>query len=176
MAHDPRTLMADAVRHLEQAVRLAPLNPRYAALLGEAFEHLGDAEAALAPLQSSYAQEPHPRTAWLLAKVLRKLDRPAEAEAFCTAAIDEAGGFARAWALRGELRAQRGDLRSALADFESACALVPGHPVWATQLRGLRAGSGAAAPPIARTEAFDRVARTEGMDAVSLDDPRERPQ
>jgi tetratricopeptide (TPR) repeat protein len=127
MDSEPQQLLDEAVSHLEQAVRQAPGNPRYAALLGEACWLKGDSDAALAPLQSSFSQDPQPRTAWLLARVLQHLGRLPEAESFATAALDDAAGFHRAWSTRATIRRDRCDVKGALADAIQACLVAPGH-------------------------------------------------
>lgn len=127
----------DAIKHLEQAVLLSPGNARYGALLGEAWLLKGDPEAALAPLQSSIHQEIHPRVASLLALALLKLDRPADAERFATAALEETSAFHRAYFIRAEARVGQGDSDGAVDDLRQAVALAPESEPYRLRLAGL---------------------------------------
>lgn len=156
--------LSEAISHLEQAVRQAPGNPRYTATLGEAWLLRGDPEAALAPLQSSFATGPMPRTACLLAQTLHALGRDSEAETFAGAAIEDGAGFHRAYAIRAEIRRRRGNLTGALDDFEAACALAPDHPEYRVR-RDETERERRARAPVAPTQAIDlTIARTEGHD------------
>lgn len=117
--------LQDAIRHLEQAVRLSPDNARYSGLLGEAWLLQGDPEAALAPLQNSLHKETHPRIASLMALALLRLDRHADAARIATVALEETSAFHRAHFIRSEARMGTGDVAGAIDDLRHAVSLAP---------------------------------------------------
>ncbi|MAG57889.1 MAG: hypothetical protein CMJ83_16515 [Planctomycetes bacterium] len=133
---DPLQDLEEAIRHLEQSVRLSPGNPRYSALLGEAWLLRGDPDAAIAPLQNSLQRETHPRIACLMALALLRLDRHQDAEQFATAAITETAAFHRAYFIRAESRIGIGNRMEAVSDLREAVALAPPSETYRLRLAG----------------------------------------
>ncbi len=130
-----------AIKHLEQAVRLSPANPRYSGLLGEAWLMNADAEAALAPLQASLQAEFHPRVAVLMALALLHLERYEDAQTIATRAVEEASAFHRAYLLRADARIGLGDTPGAVEDLRSALAVSPDNDHYRLRLASLLVGS-----------------------------------
>jgi len=129
--------LEESIHHLEQAVRLAPGNARYSALLGEAWLLRGDAEAALAPLQNSLQGDVHPRAACLMALALLRLEQYEDAERFASAAIAETGAFHRAFFIRAAVRQCLGRDEDAIQDLRDAHQLSPGATNYRLRLASL---------------------------------------
>jgi Flp pilus assembly protein TadD/mono/diheme cytochrome c family protein len=134
---------ADAIPHLDAAIKL---NPRDAAAhddLGTALMEQGRLPEALAHSRRAIALDPRNEAFYFnLGNMLRKSSRPGEAAAAYQKALSVNPDFPDAHVNLGALLYSRGQVKEALPHFQRAVELQPNSAVLLTNLAGVLAASG----------------------------------
>jgi tetratricopeptide (TPR) repeat protein len=134
---------ADAIPHLEAAIRLGDRSAAVHSYLGIALLAQGRAAEALAPLKRAAALDPRDeRLPFNLGNALARLGRQAEAEAAHTRALRINPDFADAHVNLAVLLVARGRAAQALPHYAKAVALVPDSAVIHSNYGGALAAAG----------------------------------
>ena len=112
-----------ALHHLRSACELDEQSARYAFHFGKALLLSGDPEAAVPYLEKGHDIEGTPAAAYLRAAAYFFSGNLESALQWSDAALESPGLFARAHALRAEVRRSVGDFNDALEDWRSALSI-----------------------------------------------------